>query len=320
MPKKSQPEKSKPENLKPNNAKQVSDPNSGMNTRDTNASVANIGAPNTPVKAPEQRSQTKGQPVPFRGGGFAPVSRPWMGFVVFFVLIAFLEAGTRIGFISALTMPKPSDVFNTFVELYNSGLLWTHLVPSLTRFVIGAAIGSLVGVSLGIAIGLFSYVRAGLVPLIAALFPVPKIALLPLFVIWFGIDEASKYALIAFGTFTPMVVATYGAVDNVDRGLIRMGQSFNLSWFSIVRKIVLPGAMAGILSGLRIALAIAIILLVAAEMLGAEYGIGAYILQAGSLYDLERLFTGVAILSILGVFVNSAIGLIEKRVLRWRGV
>ncbi|WP_120497414.1 ABC transporter permease [Kiloniella sp. EL199] len=289
------PETSKPESLKPWNS------TSGESKQASGSSLA-----------------SKQQPVPFRGGGFAPVSRPWMGFVVFFVLIAFLEAGTRIGFISALTIPKPSDVLNTFFELYSSGLLWMHLVPSLMRFVIGAAIGTLLGVSLGIAIGLFSYVRAGLVPLIAALFPVPKIALLPLFVIWFGIDEASKYALIAFGTFTPMVVATYGAVDNVDRGLIRMGQSFNLAWFSIVRKIVLPGAMAGILSGLRIALAIAIILLVAAEMLGAEYGIGAYILQAGSLYDLERLFTGVAILSILGVLVNSAIGLIEKRVLRWR--
>jgi NitT/TauT family transport system permease protein len=156
------------------------------------------------------------------------------------------------------------------------------------------------------------------VPLVAALFPIPKIALLPLFVIWFGIDEASKYALIAFGTFTPTVVATYGAVDNVDRSLIRMGQSFGLSWLSIVRKIVLPGAMPGILSGLRISLAIAIILLVAAEMLGAEYGIGAYILQAGSLYDLERLFAGVVILSLIGVVVSTLIGLIEKRLLRWR--
>jgi NitT/TauT family transport system permease protein len=161
-------------------------------------------------------------------------------------------------------------------------------------------------------------VRAGLVPLVAAIFPIPKIALLPLFVIWFGIDEASKYALIAFGTFTPTVVATYAAVDNVDRTLIRMGQSFGLSWQSIVRKIVLPGAMPGILSGLRISLTIAIILLVAAEMLGAEFGIGAYILQAGSLYDLERLFAGVVILSILGVLVSSGIAAVERRLLRWR--
>ena len=153
---------------------------------------------------------------------------------------------------------------------------------------------------------------------VAAIFPIPKIALLPLFVIWFGISETSKFALIAFGTFTPTVVATFGAVDNVDRTLIRMGQSFGLSWWSIVRKIVLPGALPGILSGARVSLAIAIILLVAAEMLGAEYGVGAYILEAGSLYDLERLFAGVAILSVLGLFVSWLIGLIERRFLSWR--
>jgi len=261
---------------------------------------------------------TDSKTVRFRGGGFVPQSRRWVGPVVFVALIAFLEWGTRAGFISNLTMPKPSDVFGTFVDLWQSGLLWKHLWPSLSRLVVGSIIGVTAGVGIGILIGLFSLIRAGLVPLVAAIFPVPKIALLPLFVIWFGIDEASKYALIALGTFTPTVVATYGAVDNVDRTLIRMGQSFSLSWLSIVRKIVLPGAMPGILSGLRISLAIAIILLVAAEMLGAEYGVGAYILEAGSLYDLERLFAGVVILSVMGVTVSWLIGLVEKRLLRWR--
>lgn len=256
--------------------------------------------------------------VPFRGGGFAPRPRRWIGVAVFCVLIALLEAGTRTGVIPALTMPRPSDVLATFGELWESGMLFTHLVPSLTRLVVGAAVGALSGILVGVAIGLFSIVRGGLAPLIAAVFPIPKIALLPLFVIWFGIDEGSKYALIAFGTFTPTVVATYGAVDNVDRTLIRMGQSFGLAWSSIVAKIVLPGAMPGILSGLRISLAIAIILLVAAEMLGAEHGIGAYILEAGSLYDLERLFAGVVILSALGVGMSAAVGAVERRVLRWR--
>ncbi len=262
----------------------------------------------------------KSQPIEvrFRGGGFAPKSPRWVGFSVFVVLIAAIEIGTQSGFISSLTLPKPSDVLAAFGELWEAGLLFKHLAPSLSRLAIGGAIGASVGIAVGVMIGLFSYVRAGLVPLVAAIFPIPKIALLPLFVIWFGIDEASKYALIAFGTFTPTVVATYGAVDNVDRSLIRMGQSFGLSWFSIVRKIVLPGAMPGILSGLRISLAIAIILLVAAEMLGAEYGIGAYILQAGSLYDLERLFAGVVILSLLGVILSTIIGLVEKRLLAWR--
>lgn len=256
--------------------------------------------------------------VAFRGGGFAPQGNRWIGLLVFVVIIGGLELGTGSGYISNLTLPRPSEVFTTFIDLWNSGLLWKHLIPSITRLVVGAALGASVGITVGVVIGLFSLARAGLVPIVAAIFPIPKIALLPLFVIWFGIDESSKYALIAFGTFTPTVVATYGAVDNVDRTLIRMGQSFSLSWYSIVTKIVLPGAMPGILSGLRISLAIAIILLVAAEMLGAEYGIGAYILEAGSLYDLERLFVGVSILSILGVSLSTVIGLIENRLLDWR--
>ena len=256
--------------------------------------------------------------ISFRGGGFAPTPRRWVGFAAFAVLIAIAEWGTRSGWISALTLPRPSDVLVAFRDLHVSGLLYEHLAISLSRLAVGAALGVSVGIATGVVIGLFSYIRAGLVPLVAAIFPIPKIALLPLFVIWFGIDEGSKYALIALGTFTPMVVATYGAVDNVDRTLIRMAQSFGLSWLSIVRKIVLPGAMPGILSGLRISLAIAIILLVAAEMLGAEYGIGAYVLEAGSLYDLDRLFAGVVVLSVLGVLVSATIALLERRLLGWR--
>ena len=261
---------------------------------------------------------TERRGVAFRGGGFAPVRIRWIGPLVFVALIGFLEYGTRSGFISNLTMPRPSDVLATFIQLWKTGLLWKHLAPSLTRLAVGAAAGASVGICIGVLIGLLSTIRAALTPLVAAMFPIPKIALLPLFVIWFGIDEGSKYALIALGTFTPTVVATYGAVDNVDRSLIRMGQSFGLSWFAIVKKIVLPGAMPGILSGLRISFAIAIILLVAAEMLGAEFGIGAYILEAGSLYDLERLFVGVAVLSVLGVCVSAVLGQAERRLLGWR--
>ncbi len=258
------------------------------------------------------------QPVPFRGGGFAPKPVKGVALAVFVALLVLAEIGTRTGFITSLTLPRPTAVFETLVQLWQTGGLWKHLLPSLQRLLVGGALGISVGVALGVMIGLFSYVRAGLVPLVAALFPIPKIALLPLFVIWFGIDEMSKYMLIAFGTFTPTVVATFGAVDNVDRSLIRMGQSFGLSWWSIVRKIVLPGAFPAILSGLRVSISIAIILLVAAEMLGAQYGVGSYILEAGSLYDLEKLFAGVAILSIMGLIVNFVIGRIERRFLSWR--
>ena len=262
--------------------------------------------------------KVNGRFVPFVGKGFRPESRRWVGYLVFISIIAAMELGTSSGVISSLTLPKPSDVLATIIELYNSGMLFKHLMPSISRLIVGSLIGISLGITIGTLIGLFSYIRSGLVPLVAAIFPIPKIALLPLFVIWFGIGEGSKYALIALGSFTPTVVATYGAVDNVDRTLIRMGQSFGLSWVSIVRKIVLPGAMPGILSGLRISLAISIILLVAAEMLGAEFGIGAYILEAGSLYDLERLFAGVTILSVFGVTVSVLVGMLEQKILKWR--
>ena len=136
--------------------------------------------------------------VPFRGGGFAPARVRGVGIAVFVLLIAFAEWGTRSGWISALTLPRPSDVLGTFVELWQSGGLMKHLLPSLSRLAVGASMGAVTGIAVGVMIGLFAFVRAGLVPLVAAIFPIPKIALLPLFVIWFGIDEASKYALIAF--------------------------------------------------------------------------------------------------------------------------
>ncbi len=147
-------------------------------------------------------------PVPYRGGGFRPKRIRGVGLAVFITLLLIAEWGTRAGWITNLTLPRPSDVLLTLYELAASGLLWTHLSLSLGRLGVGAFLGAGAGVMVGVAIGLSSVMRAGLVPLVAALFPIPKIALLPLFVIWFGIDEVSKYALIAFGTFSPTVVAT----------------------------------------------------------------------------------------------------------------
>jgi len=258
------------------------------------------------------------RPVPFRGGGFSPKPRAWVGLVVLIVLVSVWEAGSRTGIIHPLVLPAPSEAARAFIDLYNSGLLWKHLGASLSRLVIGWTAGTILGIAVGFAIGLFSLARAGLVPMVAAIFPIPKIALLPLFIIWFGIGEGSKVATILFGTFFPTVVATYGGVDNVDRGLIRMGQSFGLTWVSIVRKIILPGALPAILPGFRISAAIAIVLLVAAEMIGAEFGVGAYILLAGSLMAMDQLIAGVAILSAIGLTVSWIIGRTERLLLRWR--
>lgn len=259
------------------------------------------------------------RPVPYRGGGFRPVPIRLIGPLVFLAVVALWEAGSRSGVISNLVLPAPSEAFEAFRYLVESGQLWRHLSASLQRLVIGWTLGTALGIAVGLAIGLFSLARAGLLPLVSALFPIPKIALLPLFVIWFGIGEGSKVATILFGTFFPTVIATYGGVDNVDRTLVRMGQSFGLSWWSIVRKIILPGAMPAILSGCRISASIGIILLVAAEMIGAEYGVGAYILMAGSLFATDQLLAGVAILSMLGLIVSWLIGRLERWLLAWRG-
>ena len=258
------------------------------------------------------------RPVRFRGGGFAPRPLGLVGALVFITIIILWELGSRTGVISALVLPAPSEAYVAFEELVRSGLLWKHLSASLQRLIIGWSSGALLGVLVGVAIALFSFARAGLVPLVSAIFPVPKIALLPLFIIWFGIGEGAKVATILFGTFFPTVIATYSGIDNLDRSLVRMGQSFGLSWFSIVRKIILPGALPAIVSGFRISAAVAIILLVAAEMIGAEFGVGAYILMAGSLMATDQLIAGVAMLSCMGLTVAWLISRAEKYLLRWR--
>jgi ABC-type nitrate/sulfonate/bicarbonate transport system permease component len=256
--------------------------------------------------------------VPYRGGGFGHRPMWFVGPLVFALIIAIWEFGSQTGLISKIALPAPSEAFGAFMHLAKSGMLWVHLGASLKRLFVGWFFGTLLGISSGLLIGLFSVARAGLSPLVSALFPIPKIALLPLFIIWFGIGEGSKYATILFGTFFPIVIATYAGVDGVDRSLIRMGQSFGMSWSSIVRKIILPGALPAILSGLRISASIGIILLVAAEMIGAEHGIGAYILLAGSLMATDQLIAGVAMLSILGLTISWVIGRAEKYLLRWR--
>lgn len=273
------------------------------------------------MEADETKTETAmagARPVRYRGGAFRPEPKRFAGLAVFAALLAFWELGSRIGWISALVLPAPSEAFEAFMDLARSGDLVLHLKASLYRLILGFLAGTTLGLIVGSAIGLSSFARSGLSPLVNAIFPIPKIALLPLFIIWFGIGEGSKVATILFGSFFPTVIATYGGIDNVDRTLIRMGQSFNLSRWDIIRKIVLPAALPNILSGLRIAASISIILLVAAEMIGAEYGIGAYVLLAGNLMSTDQLIAGVAMLSVLGLTVNWLISRAEKRFLSWR--
>lgn len=257
-------------------------------------------------------------PVTFRGGGFAPVSRAWASALTLVVAVALWQAGASLGLIPTLFLPAPIAIGKALWSLTLSGELWKHLSASLLRLAVGWALGTVCGIALGLAVGLWSALRSSGMALVSALFPIPKIALVPLFIIWFGIGEGSKIATLVFGVFFPTVIATAGGVDNVPRNLIRMGQSFGLSHGAIIRKIVLPAALPAILSGFRVTTSIAIVLLVAAEMIGAERGIGAFVLSAGNLYDTDNLLAGIVVLSLLGLAASWAIGLLERTLLRWR--
>src|SRR5262245_36327076 len=262
--------------------------------------------------------QSDRRPVPFRGGGFAPAPRRILPWIVFFVLIALWQTASSVGLLPALFMPSPATVVRALVELWLNGTLVEHITASLKRIIPGWIIGTAAGLAVGLAMGIFSAARAAGLPIVSALFPIPKIALLPLLILWFGIGEPSKVVTIALGVFFPTVISAYSACDSVPRNLIRMGQSFGLSATDIVTKIILPGSMPGILAGFRISASVALLLVVAAEMIGAQYGIGAFVLQAGNLMQTDQLVAGVVMLSVLGLLIAWGPGMVERSVLRWR--
>ncbi len=257
-------------------------------------------------------------PVLFRGGGYSPTEQWITGAATLFTLVAFWQFGTWLGFIPTLFLPSPASIAVTLWRLTVSGVLWQQLSASLSRLLLGWFTGTIFGMATGLAAGLWSLTRSPVMAVVAALFPIPKIALVPLFIIWFGIGEGSKIVTIALGVFFPTVIATMGGVDNVPRGLIRMGQSFGLPMRTIIRAIILPGAAPAILNGFRVTASIAIVLLVAAEMIGADRGIGAFVLSAGNLYDTDALLAGIVVLSVLGLIVAGLIGAVERLLLRWR--
>ena len=234
------------------------------------------------------------------------------------MLIGLWQAASSSGLLPPLFMPSPAAIVRALHALWLDGTLMEHVSASLKRIVPGWIIGTAAGLAVGLAMGIFSSARAAGLPIVSALFPIPKIALLPVLILWLGIGEPSKVATIALGVFFPTVISAYTACDSVPRNLIRMGQSFGLPARDIVAKIVLPGAMPGILAGFRISASVALLLVVAAEMIGAQHGIGAFVLMAGNLMQTDQLLAGVVVLSILGLLISWGLGRIERSVLRWR--
>jgi ABC-type nitrate/sulfonate/bicarbonate transport system permease component len=233
-------------------------------------------------------------------------------------LLAAWELFTRIGWVPALFLPSPLGVLRELIEMTTSGQILVHLAASLRRLLLGFAVGAGAGISVGVAVGFFSLVEAVGQPLIAATFPIPKIALLPLLILWLGIGETSKVSVIALGVFFPMAINTYAGVRQCDPLLVRAAVSFGAGRWSVIRKVVIPSALPMVFAGLKLGAGTALLLLVAAEMIGAESGIGFLVLQAGNLMQTTRLMVGIVVLSLLGVLSHWALGWVERLVVPWR--
>ena len=267
---------------------------------------------------PSQDDRSETRPVAFRGGGFMPSAGRTSGWIALVGVIALWQLAGSAGWVNPLFLPPPSAIMRAIWQLAVSGALWHHLSSSIMRIGTGWILGTIAGVAIGFAIGLSTLARGVGITFISALFPIPKIALLPLLILWLGIGEEPKIATIALGVFFSTAISVYSGVDFVPRNLIRMAQSFNVPFHAIVRRVIWPGALPSILAGFRITASVALLLVVSAEMIGAEYGIGAFVLQAGNLMQTDQLLAGVVILSLFGLAVGRLINLLETRLLHWR--
>jgi ABC-type nitrate/sulfonate/bicarbonate transport system permease component len=258
------------------------------------------------------------RPVSFRGAGFTPKAGRWSGWLALLLVVGLWQLAGSAGWINALFLPTPVAIARAIWQLAISGALWHHVSYSIMRIGTGWMLGTIAGVIVGFAIGLSSLARGVGITFISALFPIPKIALLPLLILWLGIGEEPKIATIALGVFFSTAISVYSGVDAVPRSLIRMAQSFNVPFHAIVRRVIWPGALPSILAGFRITASVALLLVVSAEMIGAEFGIGAFVLQAVNLMQTDQLLAGVVILSLFGLAVGRLINLLEVRLLHWR--
>ena len=274
--------------------------------------------PENAAGLPQRIHNAETRPVAFRGAGFMPKSGRWSGWTAILLVVALWQLAGSAGWVNPLFLPAPSAIALAIWKLAVSGALWHHVSVSIMRIGTGWVLGTLAGILVGFSIGLSTLARSVGITFISALFPIPKIALLPLLILWLGIGEEPKIATIALGVFFSTAISVYSGVDQVPRNLIRMAQSFNVPFPTIVRRVIWPGALPSILAGFRITASVALLLVVSAEMIGAEFGIGAFVLQAGNLMQTDQLLAGVVILSLFGLAVGRLINLLETRLLHWR--
>jgi sulfonate transport system permease protein len=224
----------------------------------------------------------------------------------------------KLDWISADTFPGPGAVWLAAVELAKSGDLTDALQASLSRVVAGGLIGLTLGVLLGLLSG-FSHLAESIIDTpLQALRAVPFTALVPIFILWLGIGEAPKIAIVVFAVFFPIYINTYAGIRAVDVKYAEVAQVYGLSRRAVARRILLPGALPSILVGIRYALALSWISVIVAEQLNASSGIGFLLVNARQFLRVDVMFVCLVLYALLGVLTDLAYRLIERRLLVWR--
>jgi len=222
------------------------------------------------------------------------------------------------GLVSPLFLPAPSVILKSGWEMVRTGEIIRHIGASMWRVGWGFAIGASAGILVGFILGLSSMGDSILNPLLAVTYPIPKIAILPLLILWLGIGEASKTTVIALGVFFPIAINVRAGIRDVDPVLIRAAISMGATRFSVARKAILPCTLPMLFAGLKVSMGIALLLVVTAEMVAAESGIGFLILSSADLMQTDRLLFGIMILSVLGLLFNWGLNSMEKILIPWK--
>jgi len=242
----------------------------------------------------------------------------WLyGWVLPISVLVLWQAASALGLVSDSALPAPSRIAEAFWQLCVSGALAEHLRVSLLRAGAGFLLGGATGLLLGVFAGLGRWAERTLDPTIQMLRTVPLLAVIPLFILWFGVGEFSKTLLIALGSFFPLYFQTHLGVRGTDRKLYEVTRILQYSKFTLLTKLVLPAALPNILLGVRLSVGVSWLLLAVAEMMGASAGVG-YMIQDARVYaQTDIVFVGILLFALVGKLSDSVVRLAERRCLRW---
>jgi len=239
---------------------------------------------------------------------------PW---VLPALLIVVWQIASQAGWLSTRILPAPEKIVTTFWQLTASGELWQHLAISSWRALIGFSIGGSIGLLLGLITGTSRTGERLLDTSVQMLRNVPHLALIPLVILWFGIDESAKIFLVALGTLFPIYLNTYHGIRNIDRGLVEMARSYGLSGWRLFIQVILPGALPNIMVGVRFALGLMWLTLIVAETISANAGIGYLAMNAREFLQTDVVVVAIILYALLGKLADVTALLLERVWLRW---